>query len=179
MQPVAEQITVFIMLVILGLAIGLIYDFYRVLRRVHGLKKKGTNIGDAFFWLVVTVCTYIFLLKILWGEVRFYVFISMAIGFILYIKVGSPFIFRKLFYLYNFIIKMIKTTIRLVVIPFKILYNLIAIPVRFSAGVLNSALDAGAKTQKHLQGQVKKQVQTRVEKVKKRFKKPPQDPPSL
>lgn len=189
MQPVAEQISVFLMLVVLGMAVGFIYDFYRVLRRVHGLKKRGTNIGDIIYWLIVTVITYIFLLQFLWGEVRLYVFLSMVIGLVMYIKTLSPFIYRQLFRLYNFIIKTIKTIIRLIRIPLRFICNLVSIPFRLLARFTNFALDKSIETKnsvtkkietkaKKVKTSVNTRVKKRMEKIQANFKKkPPPDPP--
>lgn len=112
MQPVAEQILIFLMLVLLGHCIGVLYDLYRVIRRAHGLKKWGTNLGDAVFWIIVTAVTYSFLLIYIWGEVRVYVFIAMIFGFYIYLKLFSSYVLEIFFSLHNLLSKIVRSVVK-------------------------------------------------------------------
>lgn len=89
MQPVTEQLRAFFLLVAMGFVAGVVFDAYRVLRQALRLKRRATNLGDALFWLLITVLTYLLLLICMAGEVRFYVFIAMAVGACLYLRLFS------------------------------------------------------------------------------------------
>ncbi|MCR4443055.1 MAG: spore cortex biosynthesis protein YabQ [Peptococcaceae bacterium] len=96
MQPVTEQLGAFFLLVVLGNAAGVIFDAYRFIRQARRLKKWETNLCDAVFWLIITALTYVLLLFCTTGEVRFYVFIAMALGLCFYLRFFSFFVRRAM-----------------------------------------------------------------------------------
>jgi spore cortex biosynthesis protein YabQ len=169
MQPVADQIIVFIMLVILGSLIGVLFEIYRVLRRVHGLKKWGTNLGDALFWILTTSITYIFLLTCLWGEVRVYVFISMLVGFILYKRYLSSFMRQRIFEIYSLLSRIVIVMVNIMIISIKKLISIFFIPV----GVLVAIVQGIRKCLKKI-----KSSSVSIIKRMKYKRHPPKDPPS-
>lgn len=169
MQPVAEQILVFLMLVLLGHCIGVIYDLYRVIRRAHGLKKWGTNLGDAVFWIIVTAVTYLFLLEYIWGEVRIYVFIAMILGFYIYLKIFSLYVLDILFRLHCLLSRIIRLLVKMLCIPLKILAAVFIYPVRF---LIFTCLFIWKGLKR-----IGKAILLAVEKIIYK-KRPPQDPPS-
>jgi spore cortex biosynthesis protein YabQ len=89
-MPVLDQVIVFSLVVIWGALGGLIFDFYRMIRRIWRPGRWGTSLGDIGFWLLLTGFTAAFLLLITWGEVRVYVFLAMSIG------VGIYFLLKRL-----------------------------------------------------------------------------------
>ncbi len=101
MQPVADQIFSFLMVMLLGNLVGIIFDVYRVLRRFWRPNHWGTIVGDLLFWLVVTFFVYAFLLFSIWGEVRLYVFVALALGLTVYLKLFSQYIRKMLAFLYS------------------------------------------------------------------------------
>lgn len=131
MQPVANQVVAFLLLIVLGNLVGVFFDIYRVFRRVRRLKKWGTNIGDAIFWILVTSITYLFLLYYTWGEVRLYVFIAMVMGLCLYIRLFSKYVCRSFLRAHSIFSKIIKITTNIFSVPLKILTGMLLFPVRF------------------------------------------------
>lgn len=168
MQPVAEQVIIFIMLVLLGNLIGVLFDFYRVLRKAYSLRKRGTNLGDAIFWILVTIITYLFLLIYLWGEVRVYVFIAMVIGFLIYLRLFSVRMYHIIFKLHSILSKVIKYIINLLMIPLRILISVLLFPVRFVAYILILIWKSLKKMKNMVSAIIKKIIHK---------KRPPQDPP--
>lgn len=136
MQPVAEQVIIFIMLVLLGNLIGILFDFYRVIQKAYSLRKRGTNLGDAVFWILVTIITYLFLLIYLWGEVRVYVFIAMVIGFLIYLKLFSARMYHIIFKLHSIISKVLRYILKILMIPLRVLISGLLFPIRFVAYIL-------------------------------------------
>ena len=158
MQPVAEQVIIFIMLVLLGNLIGILFDFYRVIQKAYSLKKRGTNLGDAVFCILVTMITYLFLLIYLWGEVRVYVFIAMIIGFLIYLKIFSARMYYIIFKVHSIITKVLRYILNIIMIPLKILISGLLFPFRFVAYIVLL---------------IWKSLKKIIHK-----KRPPQDPPS-
>lgn len=69
-----------LMLFCAGFVLGLVWDFYRVLRRLSNPGRLQTAACDLLFWLVYTVWVAVLLQRTTAGEVRFYVFLSIACG---------------------------------------------------------------------------------------------------
>jgi len=88
-MSVLNQAIIFSLVLVWGIFVGLIFDCYRTFRLFWRPGLWGTSLGDLFFWLLVTSLTYFFLMLISWGEVRFYVFLGIGIGFLLYLKLFS------------------------------------------------------------------------------------------
>ncbi|NLO76543.1 MAG: hypothetical protein GX092_06720 [Clostridia bacterium] len=100
-MSVLNQAMIFFLVLVWGNFVGLIFDCYRLFRQIWRLGFWGTSLGDLFFWLIVTFLTYLFLMLISWGEVRFYVFLGIGIGLIIYFKLFSPSVrwfLRKIFF---------------------------------------------------------------------------------
>lgn len=82
--PFVQQLYAFGMTIVAGMAAGVVFDLYRMVRR--GLRPRGTGawLTDLLFWLVVTPVVFALLLLGNWGELRFYVFLGLAAGGVLY-----------------------------------------------------------------------------------------------
>lgn len=81
---VSSQAYVFLCTVISGALIALLYDLFRILRRVVRTGNLVTYAEDLLYWLIVT---FIMLLTVYYsndGELRAYLFIGAFIGVILY-----------------------------------------------------------------------------------------------
>lgn len=80
------------MSVVLGAALGVLYDCFRVLRAVFPpAAKKGAVIAeDIIFWLIYGFCIFCFASVSARGQVRAFMFFGSLIGFVLYlVTVGS------------------------------------------------------------------------------------------
>ena len=100
MQPVTDQIFSFLMVILLGGLVGIIFDSYVSIRRFWRPNQWGTIIGDFIFSLVVTFFAYAFLLFCTWGEVRVYVFVAISLGLFIYLKIFSQHIRKMLAFLF-------------------------------------------------------------------------------
>ena len=117
---VTNQAYLFLIFVINGLLIGFIFDVFRILRISFKTKDFVTYIQDIIFWLITgTIVLYsIFVFNN--GEIRFYMFLGIGIGVILYIILFSKYI--------------IKFTVKLIKILKNIIHkflNIIFIPITF------------------------------------------------
>jgi len=119
-----QQIISFFVTVGLGLIMGAIFDFYYILRCFIKPKKVFIHIGDLFIWLFMILLVFVTLIYTNWGEVRFYVFLGIALGTLVYYIVFSKYL--KLFYrfLLNFIAKTLDIIVAVILFPFKILSKL-------------------------------------------------------
>jgi spore cortex biosynthesis protein YabQ len=77
-------------MVVTGLVLGVIYDFYRVIR---SFSRPGSSAGlvlDIVFWVAATPATFLLLIAGNWGQLRSYVFIGIAVGLFAYFQLVSP-----------------------------------------------------------------------------------------
>lgn len=136
-MPLADQVSVFILTVAIGMLAGFCFDVYRVVRNLFRLRRVGTFLGDIFFWLAFTGLSFYILLLGNAGEVRFYVFIGLSVGALIYLQVLGKYTYpvvEWVFYLIRRIVQLFFATLsfiwKVVTFPFKILFVVILFPLR-------------------------------------------------
>lgn len=83
---ISYQAFSFLLAVLLGAALGVVYDVFKVLRLV-GLKGKViVFFEDILFFLISTIAIYSYYMEITDGKARIYPVIAAVIGFWLYFK---------------------------------------------------------------------------------------------
>ena len=88
------QVLTFVMTIMTGILLGVVFDSYRVLRGTFNPKPLLTWFTDLLYWLVATAVVFIALVFSNWGELRFYVFIGILSGLGLYYNWLSLYIIR-------------------------------------------------------------------------------------
>lgn len=94
MEFIMEQLHAFLITLLSGIIMGVLVDFYRIIR---GIMKPGrfvTALGDLFFPIVCGTILYTFLLFNNYGEIRMYVLLGAGIGFYGYRRTLSPLVVR-------------------------------------------------------------------------------------
>ena len=84
---VSQHTSLFLMSVVLGAALGILYDCFRVLRIVFppAAGRKAVIAEDIIFWLIYGFCIFCYAASFARGQVRFFMFFGSLIGFVLYI----------------------------------------------------------------------------------------------
>ncbi len=96
----SSQANLFLVTILIGFIIGLVYDFFRITRKLFHHSNLLVYIEDLLFWIISTfICFYILLHKNNL-ELRFYIVIGIIIGLCLYFSIFSQFVL-------NFFIKII------------------------------------------------------------------------
>lgn len=90
-MEVNTQWVSFLTTLLIGLVLGFIFDFYRVMRGVFNLKTLMTFVFDGIYWMVAFMITFACLLFSNWAELRFYIFIGIISGWALYYKLISKY----------------------------------------------------------------------------------------
>jgi len=100
---VAEQVYIFLSSVLIGAVMGVIFDFFRALRRNGNTKNIIVYFQDVIFWLIVAVIiiTSSFILNN--GELRGYMLIGYLLGAILYMLILSNYIKALFIIIMNFL----------------------------------------------------------------------------
>jgi len=176
LTPLSTQFLYFALTVGIGLLIGVAFDLYRILRGLVQPGKIITNVGDLFFWLLVTILAFVLLIFGNRGEVRFYVFIGIAVGLLVYLNLLSKHIINAIVCFINLvkrIIELIKRAVAFLVMcvtyPIKIVYRALLLPVRFIKGCYLKAKKSLHKFKQHLRLSLyKKATGRRARRLKKK-----------
>jgi len=120
------ELTIFISMTILGMAIGVLWDIFRVMGKKWSLPRTIICIFDAIFWIVVTASVFVTLMYLNDGAIRFFEFLGMIIGTILYFSA-----FSRLFQKFFLIILNILTKICIILLT----------PVKFFLRILDKILN--------------------------------------
>ena len=119
---ITNQALLFFIFVINGLLIGILFDVFRILRISFKTKDFVTYIEDITFWILTgSIILYsIFIFNN--GEIRFFIFIGIIIGVILYMMLFSSHIIK----ISVFVIKFFKKILSKIIFnPIKILFKFI------------------------------------------------------
>lgn len=84
---VSQQTAAFLLSVLLGAGLGVVYDCFRVARILLPplAKPKPTFLADILFWLIYGFCVFCFAAVTSRGQVRVFMFFGSLLGFALYI----------------------------------------------------------------------------------------------
>lgn len=113
-----NQAYLFLVFSLTGVIIGILFDFFRILRISIKTPNIITYIQDILFWIL----TGIIVLYSIWyfnnGELRIFVLLGLILGVLIYITTLSSIIVKIFTKVLVFFINIFK-------VPFKILHNLI------------------------------------------------------
>ena len=139
----AVQAETFAILTAVGVLLGLLFDFYRVLRGIYKPRRVVTAAGDLVYWLFATVITGGALLYSNWGEMRLYVVLALLAGAGGYFKFFSRTSLRLMIFCMRWLATLIKwlaSVVRwfkiafvcILVKPIVYPFRLMAYPFRYS-----------------------------------------------
>lgn len=121
-----NQAYLFVIFILNGFLIGLLFDIFRILRRSFKTPDFITYLQDICFWIITGFILLYSIFKFNNGELRGFIFIGISCGVLTYML-----IFSKIFIKVNlFIINSLK----------KIIYFAIIVPVLFVSKILKKII---------------------------------------
>ncbi|MDY2737178.1 spore cortex biosynthesis protein YabQ, partial [Intestinibacter sp.] len=120
-----EDLNVFYATIYGGIAIGILFDINRSLKNNFKFIKRISFIFDILFWVIVTLIIFIVINATSKFELRYYHFIALLVGFILYYNTISKFVLRFNSMVINFIKSFIKKFVLSIVGMLENLYYII------------------------------------------------------
>lgn len=126
---VTNQAFLFLIFILNGIIIGLLFDFFRILRISFKTKNYITYIEDIIFWILTGLIVLYSIFTFNNGEIRFFIFIGLFLGIILYISLLSNSIIKSSV----FIIEKVRNI-------FKKIRNIIKVPLNFIKKILRKTL---------------------------------------
>lgn len=86
---ISHQLKLVIFSFLSGVLTGMLFDVYRIIRGFEGTNKILTFIEDMLFWIFSSVVVFIFLLFTNYAYIGFYVYLLIALGIYIYLKLFS------------------------------------------------------------------------------------------
>ncbi len=114
---IAEQTRTFILSFGFGFLLGIVYDALRVIRMIFADSEKLIAVQDIIFSLITFFSVFNFFLVANKGEFRGYLFLSMALGFLLYRYSFGTFVI----FLFKKVIAAVEWLIKILLFPFGII----------------------------------------------------------
>ena len=108
MIPFIEDLGAFFATIYGGIFIGVLFDLYRAFKQNFNIIKIFSIFYDVLFWITVTVLVFITINVIESFDLRYYHFVALFIGFIIYYNTISKFILKILNKSIGFIINTIR-----------------------------------------------------------------------
>ncbi|MGM0370572.1 MAG: spore cortex biosynthesis protein YabQ [Bacillota bacterium] len=123
------QFFTFLNMILVGMIISIIFDFYRILKRKFGFSVYLTNLLDFLFFLVMPISILGRLIQINGGQLRWYIFFGVFSGAVIYYITISEFIInlvatqidllKEIYFKLKKIIRIVINRIRLIIIKLK------------------------------------------------------------
>ena len=123
-ETVIQQLYSFLIFFISGVIIGIFFDIFRIIRKIFKVSNIHTYIEDIIFGLI----TGFFLIFITFiynnGNIRFYMFIAIFLGILLYLKLLSKHFIKINVTIFGFINQVIYKLIKIIMYPIKCIFKL-------------------------------------------------------
>lgn len=105
--------------ILIGMSIGMFYDFYRVFRRFSKPGKVMSYIEDLLFWMIICFIFFILLIKLTGGVIRGFVFIAALVGILFYMFFLSKIVYSLFYHIFRLILNLLSEIINVIANPFK------------------------------------------------------------
>ena len=125
MIPFTEDLSSFYATIYGGLLIGLLFDINRSLKSNFKILKYFSIVFNIVFWIMATVIIFITVNAIESFDLRYYHFVALLIGFLLYYNTISKFVLKMLNKIIGFIVFLIKKTIIYISVVSESLYYMV------------------------------------------------------
>ena len=119
---VMNQAYLSIVFIINGIVIGLLFDFFRILRRTFKTKDIITYIQDILFWILTGFILLYSIFTFNNGEIRLFMFLAVIIGISIYMLFVSSHVIKINVAIINLLKKILSKIFNFLLIPFKIFY---------------------------------------------------------
>ena len=124
-----NQAYLFLIFIVNGFLIGIVFDIFRILRRSFKTSNYITYLEDIIFWIISTTIVLYSLFIFNNGQFRAYIFIGIFLGIVIYILFFSK-------YIINISVKIIKFAKSVIIKLFKI----ILYPIRFMINAIKGLI---------------------------------------
>ena len=126
-----NQSYLFLIFILIGIVIGVLFDIFRVLRKSFKTNNMITYIEDILFWLL-SGCVLIYSIFVFNnGEIRGYIFLAIILGILIYMCSISNFFCKTSIVIIDCIKNIIIKVIKIIKVPILFIIKGIKIPISF------------------------------------------------
>ena len=115
-----SQIGIFLIYLIAGVLICLLYDIFRALRKTVKTPDLVTYMEDTIFWILVAIFLIYLIFVLNSGEIRFFMFIAICLGGIVYYFTLSKYFVNISVHILTFVKIIVKKLLSILLIPLKL-----------------------------------------------------------
>ena len=120
-----NQSYLFLIFIVDGIIIGILFDFFRILRKSFNSKDITTNIEDFIFWILTGILVLYTVFVFNNGEIRLYMFLAITLGIIMYMFLFSKHIIKINVFIISIAKRFVSKVFSILTIPIKKIYILI------------------------------------------------------
>ncbi len=114
---ITNQAYIFMIFIIIGMLIGILFDFFRILRKSIKTKDFITYIEDVLFCVLTGVILLYSIFTFNSGEIRIYIFIGLLFGCLIYMLSISKYFVKINVFLLNKAIDLIEKIKNILLVP--------------------------------------------------------------
>jgi len=124
----ADQATFFLWTMILGAVSGVVYDIFRIIRKVIKHPDFLTQVEDLLYWLFISILIFYFILHRNSGEVRIYAIIGVFSGMCIYFLTLSRLVIMSSVFIINIVEKIVIMAFHILLLPVRFMIKLLSYP---------------------------------------------------
>ena len=122
----SDQAWLFLTTVLAGFVIGIVYDAFRIVRKIVSHRYWMVQLEDILYWLSVSLMMFYFMLHRNYGEIRFFSIAGVALGTVIYFCSLSLVVMKVSVAVIRFFQKVILAVADILFAPIRWLLRLIA-----------------------------------------------------
>lgn len=126
---VSEQTIVFLAMSVCGAVIGILFDLFRSFRLLARPKGAAVHVSDFLFCLLAMTVLFGGLIYFNNGQLRWYVFLGLILGGILYFLICSAYLLSFFMFIERAFVKIIRIILKILLTPARFLYKILCIPI--------------------------------------------------
>lgn len=121
-----NQAYIFLIFIITGLLIGILFDIFRILRKSFKTSDFITYVQDMLFWTLAGFLIIFSIYKFNSGEIRIFIFVGLLLGIIFYLLTISKYF--------------ITINVKIITFISKVFKKVFICPIRFIFKVINKII---------------------------------------
>lgn len=128
---IINQVYLFLIFIINGVIIGILFDFFRILRKSFKTSDIITYFEDFLFWILTGFSILYFVFVFNNGEIRLFMFLGIVVGITLYMLIFSSLFIKINVSVITFLKRIFIKVLEIILIPFRFFKKLFFKPVSF------------------------------------------------
>lgn len=131
-NDIYSQLFLFFVFFVVGVVTALMFDTFRATGKVAFSGMFFFVLKDILFWIITTFLIFFICLKYNDGEIRFFMFLAVVLGALVYFKTVSKYVVAFLCLIIEFVKKIIFLVLKLMFMPLRLINKPVFIALSFS-----------------------------------------------